>query len=281
MAYTVTYSPSLPDRGGWPSFYGYNPEFMIGMNSDFFTFKNGNINIHNQKASLRATFYLEENTDGDTSITPFTTPYIETVFNEKPLETDVYKALRVSATVPVGGTLAATTTTDLHNGTVGSDQFEKKENSFYSYIRQPITDTQVDMRFAQGIGVCNANTVANSIQFDLTSINSMVGIGDRILTSGTLTDLDNDGNAVETPNQTPTFLGTVTAITQSGTTTTITTTGGSAASSGNFIYSVPDPATDDESHGLTGHYMITKVDMDSQDLIEVYAVEADKMKSNP
>ncbi len=94
MAYTVTYSPSLPDRGGWPSFYGYNPEFMIGMNSDFFTFKNGNINIHNQKASLRATFYLEENTDGDTSITPFTTPYIETVFNEKPIEADIYKAIK-------------------------------------------------------------------------------------------------------------------------------------------------------------------------------------------
>ena len=268
MAYTITYSPGIPQDGGWPSFYGYFPEMMIGMNSDFFSFKNGNLNIHNTTENGRARFYSEEFNDGDTGIVVFTTPYIETVFNERPIEADVYKALRVSGSSP---DISAALNTDMHSGDVLA--FEKKENSYYSFIRMPIEDTETDMRFAQGVGVCNANTVANSVQFDLSEINSMITIGDRLLSAGPL------NNSIA--NAGPTFIGTITAITSTTTTTTITTTGGATASANDFIYAVPNPLESDESHGLTGHYMITRVNLNSSGLIEVYAVETDKMKSYP
>jgi len=268
MAYTITYSPNLPKGGGWPSFYGYHPEMMVGMNSDFFSFKNGNINIHNSNDNGRARFYSEESTDGDTSIVVFTTPFIETVFNENPVEAKVYKALKVSGN---SSSISSTMSTDMHSGNISS--FEKKEDSYYSFINMPITDTETDMRFSQGIGVCNSNTAANSIQFDLPSINTMISIGDRVLSAGPL-----NNNIANTP---PVFLGTITAITSTSTTTTITTTGGSAASANDFIYAVPNPLTSDESHGLTGHYMITKINMNSSSLVELYAVDADKMKSYP
>jgi hypothetical protein len=41
---TLSYSDGAK---GWPSFYSFLPEFMMGMNSFFYTFKNGNIYRHN------------------------------------------------------------------------------------------------------------------------------------------------------------------------------------------------------------------------------------------
>ena len=34
---------------GWTSFYSYIPDFMIGMNNYFYSFKNGNLYRHNVK----------------------------------------------------------------------------------------------------------------------------------------------------------------------------------------------------------------------------------------
>lgn len=52
---TLTYSPMVQ---GWPSFYSYNPDWMIGMNNYFYSFKGGNLYRHNSN-SLRNTFYTE------------------------------------------------------------------------------------------------------------------------------------------------------------------------------------------------------------------------------
>jgi len=42
--YTLTYSEGSK---GFPSFYSYNPEYMIGMNNFFYSFKNGQLYRHN------------------------------------------------------------------------------------------------------------------------------------------------------------------------------------------------------------------------------------------
>ena len=42
--YTLTYKP---ENDGWPSFYSFLPEFIIGMNAYLYTFKNGNLYRHN------------------------------------------------------------------------------------------------------------------------------------------------------------------------------------------------------------------------------------------
>ena len=41
---TLSYSTGAK---GWPSFYTYYPDYMIGMNSFFYSFKNGNLYRHN------------------------------------------------------------------------------------------------------------------------------------------------------------------------------------------------------------------------------------------
>ena len=42
--YTISYDPGVQ---GFPSFYSYQPDYMMGMNSYFYTFKNGNLYRHN------------------------------------------------------------------------------------------------------------------------------------------------------------------------------------------------------------------------------------------
>ena len=51
MPDTTNYTLSYSDKSeGWPSFYSFIPDFMIGMNSYFYTFSGGNLYRHNTKA---------------------------------------------------------------------------------------------------------------------------------------------------------------------------------------------------------------------------------------
>ena len=51
--YTLTYSESA---GGFPSFYSYIPDKIIGMNNYLYTFKQGNLYRHNVN-SVRNSYY--------------------------------------------------------------------------------------------------------------------------------------------------------------------------------------------------------------------------------
>jgi hypothetical protein len=52
-AYTLTYSEGVE---GWASFYSFLPDWMIGMNNYFYTFKGGNLYRHNVN-NTRNNFY--------------------------------------------------------------------------------------------------------------------------------------------------------------------------------------------------------------------------------
>ena len=51
--YTLTYSESVK---GWPSFYSYYPDFILGMNQYLYTFKGGNLYRHNT-GTVRNQYY--------------------------------------------------------------------------------------------------------------------------------------------------------------------------------------------------------------------------------
>ena len=44
--YTLTYSQGAK---GWPSFYSFQPEMMIGMNNYFYSFKGGDLYSKNDR----------------------------------------------------------------------------------------------------------------------------------------------------------------------------------------------------------------------------------------
>ena len=61
---TLSYSE---DAQGWPSFYSFFPEYMIGMNGFFYSFNNGRLYRHNTN-ELRNNYYGEQYTSTITGV---------------------------------------------------------------------------------------------------------------------------------------------------------------------------------------------------------------------
>jgi hypothetical protein len=78
--YTLSYSESSQ---GWPSFYSFNPDYMVGMNNYFYSFKGGNLYRHNVNET-RNNFYGVQYTSK-----------VVSVFNMSALENKIFKTLNL------------------------------------------------------------------------------------------------------------------------------------------------------------------------------------------
>ena len=144
MAYTLTYSESVK---GWPSFYSFYPEMMVGMNNYFYSFKGGNLYRHNT-GTQRNTYYDALTPDAST---------ITGVINDSPSTVKKFK------TISLEGTAAwdCTVTSDLESGYIDANWFSLKEGDYYGFIRRNQNDNVFEARSAQGIG--SVDTVDSSV----------------------------------------------------------------------------------------------------------------------
>lgn len=264
--YTLTFSESSK---GWPSFYSFYPDFMIGMNSFFYSFKGGNVWRHNTGAN-RNTYYDQ-----------FANSTITSVFSPEPtLSIKLFKTLSYEATTTVADTNEArwectSLLTDLTDGSPGSmldTYFEQKEGEWFSFIRTNAGTVNWQMRSANGVGVCTAvsgTAAATLIEF-AGAIGSILNIGDNVyaatLTAGVATTA-------------PIFIGQVTAKTSTSITVDTTVTGGSVPTVGQFIMFIKNAVA--ESHGARGYYLEFKLENDSTDPVELFSVGSSVMKSFP
>ena len=69
---------------GWTSFHSFSPDFMIGMNNQFFTFKNGDLYIHHEDEENHNTFYGEKYPSK-----------VSVMFNDNPSDIKVVKSLTI------------------------------------------------------------------------------------------------------------------------------------------------------------------------------------------
>jgi hypothetical protein len=273
--YTLTYnkdSSSLPrfgGQGGWPSFYSFFPDFMIGMNSFFYSFKGGNLWRHNTSPS-RNTYYGV-----------FTASSITSVFNPEPtLSIKLFKTLSYESTTTVTDTNEArwectSLLTDLTDGNPGSmldTYFEQKEGEWFSFIRTNAGTVNWQMRSANGVGVCTSvSGVAGIMLIEFAgAIGSILNIGDNVyaatLTAGVATTA-------------PIFLGEVQSKTSTSITVDTTLPGGSIPTVGQFIMFIKNAVA--ESHGARGYYLEFKLENDSTDPVELFSVGSSVMKSFP
>jgi|TARA_B100001250_G_C19806228_1_gene793400 hypothetical protein len=263
--YTLSYSQGSK---GWPSFYSYIPDFMLGMNNFFYTFKNGNVYQHNANEA-RNNFYGVQYS-----------AQISSVFNEMPLENKIFKSFNLES----DNAWQMNFRTDIQSeGLIQSSWFEKKEGSYFAFVRQtgevPAEQQQYAMRSANGIGKAASNSLVGStgtVNFSvnpLVSIGSILSIGDYLYFSvpsyttiqlaGQVTNIE-----VDLPNS-------VNRITYTNTTT------------GSQPILITDPyilyikSSEAESHGLLGHYCLFTLINESSVATELFAVESDIMKSYP
>jgi hypothetical protein len=248
MDKTLTYSELSQ---GWPSFYSFIPERIIGMNGFLYTFKNGNLYKHNTNTQ-RNTFYGV-----------YTPSSVTSVFNDEPMMTKTFKAITLDSDSPWKCELLS----NLGQGIIEDDWFDLKEGYYYGYIRRLETDLSFFMRSAQGIGgITSVNSsVPSAVVLTFSfGIGSIVSVGDTLY-------INNAGVPVKVGVITNTSANTITVNT--------TVTGGSVPIAGQFAMYLKNSVA--ESYGVTGYYCQFKVTNDSTQRAEIFAVESDVFRSYP
>jgi hypothetical protein len=264
---TLTYSESVQ---GWVSFYSFYPDWMIGMNNYFYTFKGGNLYRHNVN-SLRNTFYGV-----------FTPSLMRSVFNDAPLENKLFKTLNLEGDAAWSATLE----TDIQDsGFIQVDWFEKKEQSWYAFVRNagttPALPSEYSLRSMNGIGRSTTITgTGSSVRVNFVIGSNPIAIGSIISIGDTLYyNLPPSFSA-------PVLFGRVTNIQvdypASLNRITVDTTIPGATIPGiqnPYIMYIKNSVA--ESHGVLGHYCVFELENGSTSKIELFAAESSVMKSYP
>lgn len=250
MALTLTYSESVK---GWPSFYSYYPEMMVGMNNYFYSFKGGNLYRHNT-GSQRNTYYDALTPDAST---------ITGVINDSPSTVKKFK------TISLEGTAAwdCTVTSDLESGYIDANWFSLKEGDYYAFIRRTLDDNVFEARSAQGIGSVDTvdATVSTAVELNFTfDIGSILSIGDKVykLVGGV-----------------PTVVGNITARDGNQITVDVATSSGVTPVSGDFLFYVKNTTV--ESYGTTGYFLRYTLSNTSANFVELYGIGSSLFRSFP
>lgn len=264
---------------GWVSFYSYDPDWMIGMNNFFYTFKGGNIYRHNVNQN-RNTFYERWFIKIGNPGGAFTPATLQSVFNVSPLENKLFKTINLEGDATWGVTLE----TDLQNsGYIESAWFEKKEAAYFAFIRNN-SSGQLSLRSVNGIGnstVVQSPTVSTRrIKFSvspLISIDSIISVGDLLYFSLTPYTGNNYAGVITQINvNLPTLTNEIVIdITNNPSLPTPVPIPIQTA----FFFSVKNSVS--ESHGVLGHYCTFSLTNTSTSKVELFAVQSEVMKSFP
>ena len=263
--YTLTYSESTK---GFPSFYSYFPDMMIGMNNYLYSFKGGDLYRHNTNET-RNNYYGVQYSSTITS-----------VINEQPLENKIFKTIMLESDSAWSGTFISDQQT---TGSISADWFVQKEGAWFAFMRNtgatPAGADEYPLRSLNGISsstsVDSTTPTAVEINFNVnTSIGSILSVGD------TLYFIPSPVGA----SSTPTLCGTVTAINidlPAGVNQIVVDTSAGAIPPGQTDYFMFIKNQIAESHGILGHYCEFKLTNTDTTATELFAVETEMMKSFP
>lgn len=269
---TLTYSPASQ---GWPSFYSYNPDWMIGMNNYFYSFKGGNLYRHSVN-TLRNTFYTQWCAQNVPALDPFSPTTLTSVINDLPLENKLFKTMDLVGDAPWSSTM----TTDLqYTGFIDQNWFERKEATWFAFVRNdgsvPMGAQEYPLRSVNGIGNSTSVTfTATTAQINfsinpLIAIGSIISIGDILYFSssaigaGIVTNVVQNyvaGNNYIVIDTTPIWTTLIPSQTEY------------------FLFSKNSVA---ESHGVLGHYCLFELSNNYNTKVELFATESELMKSFP
>lgn len=263
--YTLTYDTDGRIQG-WPSFYSYTPDYMVGMNSFFYTFSGGNLFRHNTNAQ-RNTFY------GVVYNSTVTTP-----FNSQPLDNKLYKTLALQG----AEAWAAQMVTDIQVSlAMPANFFEVKEQTFFAFVRNQDANVNFRLRSAQGIGSSISQNQGDpaAVQVNFQQFVSLSGINGTPVVAGNVGDMLYYGVG------TPVLAGQITAVNvnaQAGINQIVVDTtvpdGNMPPQPSYFLVARNQIA---ESHGVLGHYALTTLTHPGRTQGELFAVQSDVMKSYP
>jgi hypothetical protein len=245
---TLSYSDGVK---GWPSFYSFLPEYMMGMNSYFYSFNNGQLFRHNTN-EVRNNYY---NVQYNSNITG--------VFNVEPQTVKLFKTMSLESDASWG---VNELTTDLSTGNMLNTYFKQKEGEWFTFIRNKSTTVNFKLRSANGIGSITAVNVA-FVGIDVVfsvSLGNIVSVGDTLY------------HQVTPTSSRPT--GIITAINQATNTVTIAVVLNNPLPN-QFAFYYKNPVA--ESYGARGYFMRFKLENTDTTPVELFSVGSSVMKSYP
>jgi len=250
--FTITYNKKAE---GFPSFFSYIPEFMVGLNNRFYSFDEGNLYVHDSDDVPRGQFYGNESVLFKLS----------GVFNQSPLENKLFKTIAIEGSE--AWDLSMYTDVGNNGGVLGSN-LEKKEQSWFGFIRNENLGDDLLLRNAQGVGAVSTVTSLGGgfYTYEFTfAVSSMISIGDVIY--------QDDGVTLSKA-------GLVTAVSADRTIVTVElVVFGVAASNGDFVMYIKDKVA--ESYGLLGHYAVFTIINETTTASELFILRTEIMKSFP
>jgi hypothetical protein len=275
---TITYSESLQ---GWTSFHSYEPEWMAGMNNDFYTFKGGKVWKHHTN-QVRNQYYGE---DFDT--------VIQTVLNASSDSPKMFKTLKLKGKSDIPW--SASVVSDLNDGFIPVEGYEKKEGNWYGYVRRNEGDLDLKYLSTLGLGIVAATaTIGDEVQINIVgdvstgvSQKTVASVGPPIVDARDNGDLLFDADIVNnTITNVGTKLGQVKTISYNPNTdlTTIVMVKHPEASGaptppaiGKYLISAKNSTA--ESYGLRGAYMDITLTSSEKDEVELLLVASEVFKS--
>ena len=234
----VTWVYSDKDNG-WTMRQTFNPEDMIRCNNRFISFKNGEVYEHNQ-AGNNDNYNIFYGVSSPSKFSFF--------FNQDPSTRKNFKTLSVEGNSAWDFTLQ----TDLNNGYIDKESFEKKENVYWAYIRTSNDVIDTALLANQGIGTGTVSGLTITFPNDL---DTFVSVGDQIR--------DIDLNLV----------GTI----LSKTANSVTLDTMNSFVSGDFaICSKPQSVANGD---ILGYYCRVNGELESNSYVEAYAISSEVIKS--
>tara|TARA_R100001440_G_scaffold57859_3_gene77698 strand:- start:1181 stop:1987 length:807 start_codon:yes stop_codon:yes gene_type:complete len=258
--YTLTYDSGVQ---GFPSFYSYFADWMIGMNNFFYSFKGGDLYRHNTNP-IRNQYYGINYPSK-----------VQSVFNDQPLENKLFKTINLEGDDAWGVVIESD---QQDTGFIEASYFEEKEGSFYAFIRNegtvPASLDEYALRSLNGLGSTSSVTTAGNTQTlnypNTLYIGNIISVGDMIYYG----------------NPTPLLAGQITTVTQdlpNGINQIIidTSIAGAIPIPSQQVYTLYIKNAVSESHGILGHYGVFTVTNNNTNKVELFAVESEAMKSFP
>ena len=245
MEETLAYNSGQNGTPGWVSRYSYLPDMMIGMNSTFYSFKNGELYKHDSLNVPRNNFY---ETQYDSTVT--------TLLNTDPMVVKMFKTISLDSDHRWSIDLK----TDLNTGFIDALNFSEKEGNYYGYIRKEdsvvLDNEDIKQISTQGIGKLLSISV-NTLTFNF-NLDNIISVGDRIYKMGSTME----------------FVGNVV----SKTATTITLDGIAVAiNTDDFIIYGKNKLA--ESYGVRGYYMEATLTNTDTTAVEIFAISSSVFNS--
>ncbi len=141
----------------------FNPDAMIRINNELLSFKGADVYLHNR--GDYNTFYGEESPSS-----------FSFNFSQEPSTRKNFKNIEIEGSTSVDVELV----TDINQGYINKNDFEKKEGVFYAYIRNSNNDVDSSLLSCQGIGNCTISGLTLNFDFELDSI---ISVGDQVRNS--------------------------------------------------------------------------------------------------